>query len=139
VRAAPDAPLGYATLAPQGPLTEMGWEIYPDGLRETLVRVHGDYRPRSLYVTESGAAFPDEPSGDDDDRVEYLRDHFGVAADALEEGVPLDGYFVWSLLDNFEWHLGFAKRFGLVYVDYESQRRTIKSSGRFYRSVATAR
>jgi beta-glucosidase len=133
------AQLGYDVLPPSGQLTEMGWEVHPDGLRRILERVHRDYDPGAVYVTESGAAFPDEPGGDDLDRVDYLRDHFSAAADALEAGVPLQGYFVWSLLDNFEWHNGFTKRFGLVYVDYETQRRTVKASGRFYRSVATAR
>jgi beta-glucosidase len=133
------AQLGYDVLPPSGQLTEMGWEVHPDGLRRILERVHRDYDPGAVYVTESGAAFPDEPGGDDLDRVDYLRDHFSAAADALEAGVPLQGYFVWSLLDNFEWHNGFTKRFGLVYVDCETQRRTVKASGRFYRSVATAR
>jgi len=138
VKASSTAQLGYDVLPPSGRLTEMGWEVHPDGLRTILERVHRDYGPRAVYVTESGAAFPDEPNGDDPDRVEYLHDHFAAAADALEAGVPLRGYFVWSLLDNFEWHNGFTKRFGLVYVDYATQRRTMKSSGRFYRSVAAA-
>jgi beta-glucosidase len=138
VRATPGTKLGFETLPPEGQLTEMGWEVYPDGLHEILLRVHRDYAPAEIFVTESGAAFPDEPDGDDLARVAYLRDHFAAAADAIDDGVPLRGYFVWSLLDNFEWHFGFTKRFGLVYVDYETQRRTIKSSGRFYRSVATA-
>jgi beta-glucosidase len=133
-----EAQLGYDVLPPSGQLTEMGWEIHPDGLRTILERVHRDYDPGAVYVSESGAAFRDEPDVDDVERVRYLRDHFSAAADALEAGVPLQGYFVWSLLDNFEWHNGFTKRFGLVYVDYETQRRTVKSSGRFYRSVATA-
>ena len=139
VRAAPAASLGYETLPPLPPLTEMGWEVYPDGLREILVRVHRDYAPAEMLITESGAAFPDDPDGDDPARVEYLAEHFAAAAAAIAAGVPLRGYFVWSLLDNFEWHLGFAKRFGLVRVDYESKRRTVKSSGRFYRSIATSR
>jgi beta-glucosidase len=91
-----------------------------------------------MLVTENGAAFPDEPGGHDPQRVAYLQAHFAAAADALEAGVPLEGYYVWSLLDNFEWAHGFTKRFGLVYVDYETQRRTVKESGRFYRSVAAA-
>jgi beta-glucosidase len=136
VRAAPGAKLGFETLPPEGTLTEMGWEIYPHGLYEILARVHRDYAPREIFVTESGAAFPDGADGDDPARVDYLRDHFRAAADAIDDGVPLRGYFVWSLLDNFEWHFGFTKRFGLVYVDYETKQRTIKSSGRFYRSVA---
>jgi len=136
VRASAESALGYEVLEPGGVVTEMGWEVFPDGLREILQRVQRDYRPRAIYVTESGAAFPDEPGGEDPARVTYLRDHFSAAADALYYGVPLAGYFVWSLLDNFEWHLGFAKRFGLVYVDYESQQRTVKASGRFFRSIA---
>jgi len=139
VKASAEAQLGYDVLPPSGALTEMGWEVYPDGLREILERAHRDYRPGAIYVTESGAAYPDEPDGEDTARVEYLHDHFSAAADAVEGGVPLQGYFVWSLLDNFEWHFGFTKRFGLAYVDYESQSRTLKASGRFYRSVTTAR
>jgi beta-glucosidase len=130
------SPRGYETIAPEGPLTEMGWEVYPAGLTEILERVHRDYAPRAVYVTENGAAFPDAPDGDDPERVDYLRSHFAAAADALGRGVPLAGYFVWSLLDNFEWHNGFTKRFGLVFVDYATQRRTVKSSGRFFAEVA---
>jgi beta-glucosidase len=139
VRSAPGERLGYDVLPPSGRLTEMGWEVHPTGLRRILERVHRDYAPRAVYVTESGAAFPDEAERDDVERVEYLHDHFGAAADARDAGVPLHGYFVWSLLDNFEWHNGFAKRFGLVYVDYATQRRTMKASGRFFRSVVTRR
>jgi beta-glucosidase len=138
VRAAAATKLGFEALPPERTLTEMGWEIYPDGLREILLRVHRDYAPRELFITESGAAFADEPDGDDPARVAYLESHFSAAADAIDGGARLRGYFVWSLLDNFEWQLGFTKRFGLVYVDYETKRRTIKSSGRFYRSVAAA-
>jgi beta-glucosidase len=136
VRASARAPLGFETIPPEGELTEMGWEVYPDGLTEILERVHRDYAPGALYVSENGAAFPDDPAGDDPRRVEYLRAHFAAAADALERGVPLEGYFVWSLLDNFEWHHGFTKRFGLVYVDYASQRRTVKASGRYFAGMA---
>lgn len=136
VRSSSRTPLGYEVVKPDASLTEMGWEIYPDGLSETLERVHRDYTPDALYVTESGAAFPDTLGGVDQERVDYLRAHFAAAAHALTHGVPLAGYFVWSLLDNFEWHNGFSKRFGLVFVDYETQRRTIKSSGHFFASVA---
>jgi beta-glucosidase len=139
VRAAPETQLGYEVLPPAGQLTEMGWEVHPAGLRAILERVHRDYAPRAVFVTESGAAFPDEPGRDDVDRVDYLRDHFSAAADALDAGVPLEGHFVWSLMDNFEWHNGFAKRFGLVYVDYATQQRTVKASGRFFRSVVNGR
>jgi beta-glucosidase len=123
------------------PTTDMGWEVYPDGLRELLVRLHDDYGPIPLLVTENGAAF-----GDDALRLDYLARHVDAAAAAIDEGVPLEGYFVWSLLDNFEWAAGYAKRFGIVEVDYATQRRTIRPSGRWYaelirdwRRVAAAR
>jgi beta-glucosidase len=138
VRATDTGPLGFEVTTPRGPVTEMGWEIHPTGLRELLLRVQRDYDPFRVYVTESGAAFADDASGADPDRVAYLTDHFAAAASARDDGVPLMGYFVWSLMDNFEWHNGLEKRFGIVYVDYESQRRTIKASGRFVRDVATA-
>ncbi len=116
----------------------MGWAVQPEGLRTLLTRVSGDYVPAKIYVTENGAAFADDPSGADPRRVAYLHDHFVAAADAIEQGVPLAGYFVWSLLDNFEWAHGFTKRFGLVYVDYDSLARTVKDSGRFFTDVAAA-
>ena len=122
---------------PAGEYTEMGWEVYPPGLRELLLRMHNEYHIPRLYVTESGAAFPDVVTADnlvhDARRVEYLRAHFHEALDAIADGVPLAGYFVWSLMDNFEWAQGYSKRFGLVYVDYPTQRRILKDSGRWYR------
>jgi beta-glucosidase len=116
--------------------TDMGWEIYPDGLRQTLVRVRDEYAPAEIYVTENGAAFPepDTVNGDvleDPDRVAFLRGYFGAAEQAIAEGVPLRGYFVWSFLDNFEWAEGYTKRFGIVHVDYQSQKRTLKRSAHF--------
>jgi beta-glucosidase len=138
VRAGGRDPLGYEVLPPAGDATEMGWAIQPDGLRELLTRVARDYAPAKIYVTENGAAFADDPGGADPRRVAYLRDHFAAAADAIEQGVPLAGYFVWSLLDNFEWAHGFTKRFGLVYVDYASMIRTPKDSGCFFAAVARA-
>ncbi len=121
------------------PYTEMGWEVYPEGLYEILVRVHRDYAPACLYVTENGAAFPDRVGPDgrvhDPQRVDYLREYIAQAHRALEEGVPLAGYFVWTLLDNFEWAYGYSKRFGLVYVDFATQERIIKDSGYWYREV----
>jgi beta-glucosidase len=138
VRAGGDGPLGFNVVPATGETTEMGWGIQPDGLRELLLRVSRDYAPARLYLTENGAAFADEPSGVDPRRVDYLHDHFVAAADAIEQGVPLAGYFVWSLLDNFEWAHGFTKRFGLHYVDYASLTRTLKDSGRFFRAVAAA-
>jgi beta-glucosidase len=138
VRAGGDGPLGFVVLPPAGEATEMGWRIQPEGLFALLTRVAGEYAPARVYVTENGAAFADDPSGADPRRVAYLHDHFLAAAEAIEQGVPLAGYFVWSLLDNFEWAHGFTKRFGLVYVDYASLARTLKDSGRFFAAVAAA-
>jgi beta-glucosidase len=124
---------------PNSPRTATGWEIYPPGLVETLLSVREQYGDIPLYITENGAAFDDQPdkNGDvqDADRVQYIRDHLRAARQAIDAGVNLRGYFVWSFLDNFEWHSGFSKRFGIVRVDYQSQRRIPKSSARFYAKV----
>lgn len=123
-------------------VTEMGWPVMPDGLRELLVRLQRDYHPRAIYITENGAAFADEVVEEDGEhlvhdarRVEYLREHFAAARRAISEGVPLRGYFVWSFMDNFEWALGYGKRFGVVHVDYETQVRTPKDSALFLQRV----
>ncbi len=105
--------------------TQMGWEVYARGLYEMLLRLHQDYHIPQLYITENGAAFPDIVSEDgqvhDPRRVNYLREHLLQAHAAIEDGVPLAGYFLWSLMDNFEWALGYARRFGIVYVDFATQ------------------
>lgn len=118
-----------------GPLatTEMGWEIYPEGLHHFLTTLRRDYTgDLPLYVTENGMAAPDaaDPQGRvcDDDRISYLARHLQVCRQAIAEGVPLKGYFAWSLLDNFEWSLGYDKRFGLVHVDFETLARRPKES-----------
>ncbi|HEX2118084.1 MAG TPA: GH1 family beta-glucosidase [Acidimicrobiales bacterium] len=120
--------------------TASGWAIEPDGLLETLRRLTSDYDPPPVYVHESGAAFDDHADEDgyvqDDDRLTYLRDHVRGAHDAVSQGVDLRGFFVWSLLDNFEWAEGYSKRFGIVRVDFESQRRTPKASAGWYAEVA---
>jgi len=122
---------------PKEELTEMGWEIYPQGLTDILLRVHREYGPRRAYITESGVALPDVAgeSGrvSDPRRIEFLRSHLAAAHRAIEEGVPLGGYFVWSLMDNFEWGHGYTKRFGLYRVDYDTCRRTAKESAHWYR------
>jgi beta-glucosidase len=135
-----DPPLDVASHNPEGArYTEMGWEVCPDDLYNLLMRVHRDYSPRSVYITENGVAYADElqPGGvvDDPERIEFLHDYTFAAHRALEEGVPLHGYFVWSLLDNFEWAFGYSKRFGLVYVDYPTQARFVKGSGHWYRRL----
>lgn len=118
------------------PVSDMGWEIYPQGLTDLLVRLHRDYAVPALYVTENGGAFPDPVTDGqvhDADRTDYLRTHIAAVGEALRQGVPMAGYMVWSLMDNFEWASGYAKRFGIVHVDYASQRRTLKDSARWYR------
>jgi beta-glucosidase len=125
VRAATGNSFGAVQVQPEGvQTTDMGWEVHPDGLRDVLARVRDEYEPPLLAVTENGIAID---GIDDPMRIEYLRDHIARA-----EGLA-DAYFVWSLLDNFEWARGYAPRFGLIHVDFETQKRTIKSSGRWYR------
>ena len=122
-----------------GPKTDMGWSIDARGMTELLLRLAREYPGVDLYVTENGAAYPDVLTDDgavhDDDRIAYLHDHLTAVADAVEAGAPVRGYYLWSLLDNFEWSYGFSKRFGLVHVDYETQVRTVKDSGRWYAEV----
>ncbi|MCW5873086.1 MAG: beta-glucosidase [Anaerolineales bacterium] len=119
--------------------TEMGWEVYPPGIQEILLRLHREYPFPAYYITENGAAFADEVSEDgavhDAQRVNYLREYLHNAHQAIAAGVPLKGYFAWSLLDNFEWAWGYSRRFGIVYVDYETQTRIIKDSGRLYTKI----
>ena len=134
------ADLGAETVLPEGiETTAMGWPVEPDGLTELLVRLDEEYTKLPIYITESGAAFHDyaDPEGvvNDEERVAYLDAHFRAAREATERGVDLRGYFVWSLLDNFEWAEGYSKRFGLIHVDYPTQRRTPKASARWYREV----
>ncbi|HEX2956204.1 MAG TPA: GH1 family beta-glucosidase [Chitinispirillaceae bacterium] len=121
---------------PDAKYTEMGWEIYPRGLYELLTWIASDYAPIPLYVTENGMAAPDivqrDLSIDDEDRKEYLREHLESCLRAINEGVNLKGYYYWSLMDNFEWAKGYSKRFGLIYIDYATQVRTIKKSGEWY-------
>ena len=118
-------------------VTEMGWEIYPDGLTELLLRLHHDYAVPPLYVKENGGAFKDrvvDGQVHDADRVAYIASHIAAVGDALAQGVRMAGYMVWSLLDNFEWASGYEKRFGIVHVDYATQRRTMKDSAHWYRA-----
>ncbi|MFI7587449.1 GH1 family beta-glucosidase [Spongisporangium articulatum] len=121
------------------PVTDMGWEIDPTGLYDVLTGLARDYDPIPLYVTENGAAYPDVVSPDgavhDHERIAFLDGHFRAAARAIDDGVDLRGYFVWSLLDNFEWAYGYAKRFGLVHVDYDTQVRTPKDSALWFAEV----
>jgi beta-glucosidase len=127
------------SVAQPGPYTDMGWPIDPDGLTRLLIRVGRDYPDLPLVVTENGAAFADHRSPDgsvhDTNRVAYLRDHLLAVRRAIDAGVDVRGYYVWSLLDNFEWAWGYSKRFGIVYVDYETLERAPKDSARWFRDV----
>ncbi len=127
------------TLFPSDEVTEMGWEIQPPGLYDILERIHRDYEFPALMVTENGAAIPDQvnASGEVDDvrRVRYVSSHLREAGRAIQDGIPLRGYFHWSFMDNFEWAQGFSKRFGLVYVNYETLERIPKRSAYWYRDV----
>ena len=128
------------------PLTAMGWEVQPEGLTRLLKRVHTEYGEPAgvkLYVTENGAAYDDVLSADghvhDADRSEFLTLHLGAILDAIEQGVPVHGYFYWSLMDNFEWAWGYDKRFGIVRVDYDTQERTLKDSAIAYTRIIAGR
>ena len=123
-------------------VTDMGWEVYPQGLTELLCRLHNDYQPNRLWVTENGAAFKDELVNgvlDDAQRLAYIRDHIAATHDAMATGVPVGAYFAWSLMDNFEWASGYAKRFGLVHVDFETQQRTFKNSALWYQKFLSGK
>ncbi|HEX8619667.1 MAG TPA: GH1 family beta-glucosidase, partial [Thermoanaerobaculia bacterium] len=128
---------------PRGTVTEVGWEVFAEGLTKTLTWVRDSYGDLPLYITENGAAFYDPPVAfngrvEDPLRVDYLRDHIAAVRTAMQQGVNVRGYYVWSLLDNFEWALGYAKRFGIIHVDYETLQRTPKSSARYYAQVIEA-
>ena len=119
--------------------TDMGWPVQPDVLHETLLRIHRGYYSGPIYITENGAAIDDpEPrSGQvaDPRRIDYLAGHLDAVWRAIRDGVPIEGYFAWSLMDNFEWSQGYSRRFGLIHVDFPTQTRTIKDSGRWYAAV----
>lgn len=140
----PQGPVPYAreVRLPDVPRTGMDWQIDAGGLEALLLRLTDDYGVRKLYVTENGSAFPDAVSPDgevhDPDRARYLEQHVGACARAVRKGAPLAGYYAWSLLDNFEWAYGYDKRFGLVHVDYATQARTVKTSGRRYADIIRA-
>lgn len=132
-------PLEARQIVPPGvPITATGWEVYPRGLHDILVRVQQDYEPARLLISENGAAYDDvleDGRVDDPLREDFLHDHLLEAYRAIEDGAPVEGYFVWSLLDNFEWSAGYSKRFGLIYVDFATQERIVKRSGRWYAEV----
>jgi beta-glucosidase len=119
--------------------TEMNWENYPEGLTSVISRYYYDYQPLKIYITENGASYSTPPNNEgrvpDEQRIRYLRTHLAAAHRAIEAGVPLAGYFGWSLMDNFEWAKGYAQRFGLVWVDFNTQERILKDSAKWYKGV----
>ena len=131
--------LPVATAEPEPGYTEMGWEIYPWGLFNVIMLMHLTYRPPAIYITENGASFSDEPDADgrvrDARRIRYLQEHLAAVQEAIQAGAPVKGYFAWSVMDNFEWTLGYAQRFGIVHVDFKTQKRTPKDSAFWYRQV----
>jgi beta-glucosidase len=142
LKAGPEGEPVAVRVVPEDALTDMGWEVYPRGLHDLLLRVSRDYHPSSLYITENGAAYAGGPDATgqiaDRRRIEYLHGHILAARQALAAGVPLRGYFVWSLLDNFEWAHGYDKRFGLYWVDFETLQRLPKESAFWYRDIVAA-
>ena len=127
------------TLLPNDEHTEMGWEVHPEALYDILGRLHFDYAIPAIYITENGAAYQDEVSSEgqvvDPARLNYIKRHLQQVHRAIGMDVPVRGYFVWSLLDNFEWALGYSKRFGLIYVDFETLQRIPKASAKWYAQV----
>jgi len=125
--------------APQSNQTEMGWEIFPFGLYELLSRVYWEYKPAELIISENGASYSDGPDAagriSDVRRIAYLHSHIAAVGRAIQSGVPVTGYYQWSLMDNFEWAFGYTQRFGMVYVDFETQQRLPKDSALWYRQV----
>ena len=130
-------PLPYRPVMVDGvERTAMGWEVHPESLTNIIMRVHRDYAPKEIYITENGSAWDDSVINDkvdDSRRVSYLERHLDAMLAAKAQGAPVHGYFAWSLMDNFEWAFGYSKRFGIVYVDYETQKRIPKSSAYYYR------
>ena len=136
------ASIEYMTAPSGATITTMGWEVFPHGLNLILEDITRNYHPSAILITENGAAFDDAWNGNglvsDPQRVTYLREHLEAVNTALAHGAPVAGYFVWSLFDNFEWDRGYSKRFGLIYVDYPTQRRIVKDSGRWYAGFIAA-
>jgi beta-glucosidase len=130
------------SVARPGPVTGMGWAVAPETLTSLLLGVHRDYPEVPLMVTENGCCYEDKLGGDgavhDEERIRYLRDHLAAVHTAIDAGVNVHGYYLWSFMDNFEWAWGYSKRFGIVYVDYKTQKRVPKDSGLWYRGVIHA-
>lgn len=132
--------MGYDTVVPEGSdVTDIGWEIYPRGLYNVLMRIHKDYKSPLVYVTENGAAYDDPPASGkiirDGKRIDYLKRHLAEIRKAMDGGANVKGYFLWSLMDNFEWSHGFSQRFGIVHVDFKTLARSFRQSSLWYRDI----
>ena len=131
--------LSFTDADVNNPVTDMGWEVYPEGLYTLIKSIRKNYTDIPIYITENGCAYKDVISEDgkihDDERTGYIRKHLEVVSRLIEEGDRIDGYYVWSLLDNFEWKFGYSKRFGIVYVDFDTQKRIPKESFKYFSEV----
>ncbi len=138
---ADDGSQGHDAQTPNTEHTEMGWEIFPFGLYETILRAYYTYKPNEIIISENGASYSDGPDEAgrvrDERRIAYLQSHIQAIGRSIQAGVPVTGYYVWSLMDNFEWAFGYAQRFGLIYVDYKTLKRTPKDSATWYGKVAS--
>jgi len=136
----PQNPDGWHNIKPAGVYTSMGWEIYPAGIYELMVRLNQEYTKLPIYITENGSSGEEPPDQqgvvNDELRLNYIRDHLHQLQRATQEGCTVAGYFAWSLIDNFEWSWGYSRRFGIVYVDFDTQERIIKNSGHWFSQVA---
>jgi beta-glucosidase len=143
VSAKSDQAFDWTAEVPAGAeVTDMNWHVAPDGLTSILLELQRRYSPKDIVISENGAAYQDKVEADgsvrDTDRLSYLYRHLAAVADARDAGVPVTGYYVWSFMDNYEWSFGYSKRFGVIRVDFPTQQRTIKQSGRFYREVGAS-
>ena len=123
-----------------GPKTELGWEVWPDGFHDLLTKVNDKYKPKAIEITENGCSYGDVPDDSgrvpDQRRTNFFRGYLGAVGRARKEGVPIRGYAAWSLMDNFEWAEGYSQRFGFVFVDFRTLKRTVKDSGKRYAQLA---
>jgi beta-glucosidase len=130
-------PIGVRQAPPGPPTTAMGWEVDPHGLVDVLLRIRDEYGDVPIAITENGASYDDAPAAngrvEDAERTAYIKGHLGALREAIEQGVRVERYLVWSLLDNFEWEWGYDKRFGIVHVDFRTLRRVPKRSALWYR------
>jgi beta-glucosidase len=134
-----DRNVGVRQTPGPGPRTDFNWEVWPAAIYRMLMRVHRDYPGVPMYVTENGCSYGDRPGPDgrvhDDRRVAFLEGFIGQVGRAIAEGADVRGYYLWTLIDNFEWAMGYSQRFGIIDVDHETQTRTIKDSGYWYRDL----